>query len=182
MPNNATIGMRIRSHRQRLKMTLDELAEATGFSKSYISQIENGKINITVSLLKKLSLVLNVTLPEIIDGDSSKDIYQIKQADRKWIYVEDSVSARQALIFDDQNSFSVWTMVLDPYTRVKNSILHSGEELTLVLRGKVNVHINEEEVYELNKGDMLFYSSEGFHTWSNSTDTQAEILIVGTPI
>jgi len=55
-----SLGQIIRNKREHLRLTLDEVAFKTGFSKPYLSTIETGKVNNPPSdtLLKKLEAVL----------------------------------------------------------------------------------------------------------------------------
>ena len=48
------IGEMIKEARKEAKMTQDQLAERTGTKKSYISRLENGKIDIRLSTLCKI--------------------------------------------------------------------------------------------------------------------------------
>jgi len=48
------IGEMIKETRKKAKMTQEQLAEKTGTKKSYISRIENGKIDIQLSTLFKI--------------------------------------------------------------------------------------------------------------------------------
>jgi len=48
------VGEMIKEARKSAKMTQEQLAEKTGTKKSYISRIENGKIDIQISTLFKI--------------------------------------------------------------------------------------------------------------------------------
>ena len=48
------IGEMIKDTRKKAHLTQDELAEKTGTKKSYISRVENGKIDIQISTLFKI--------------------------------------------------------------------------------------------------------------------------------
>ena len=48
------VGEMIRDARKKAHLTQDELAEKTGTKKSYISRVENGKIDIQISTLFKI--------------------------------------------------------------------------------------------------------------------------------
>jgi len=56
-----SLGEIIRKRRLELKLTLDQLAERTGFSKPYLSTIETGKVKNPPGdkLLEKLETILN---------------------------------------------------------------------------------------------------------------------------
>lgn len=48
------VGEMIRETRRKAQMTQDDLAKKTGTKKSYISRLENGKIDIQISTLFKI--------------------------------------------------------------------------------------------------------------------------------
>src|SRR5690606_39330864 len=54
------IGSKIKALRKEKKLTLKTIADETGFSISFISQLERGKSSATLESLKKISLALGV--------------------------------------------------------------------------------------------------------------------------
>ena len=48
------VGVMIREERKKAHLTQDDLAQKTGTKKSYISRLENGKIDIQISTLFKI--------------------------------------------------------------------------------------------------------------------------------
>lgn len=73
------IGRRIRGSRTQLNLSQAELAERTELSMSHISDIENGKINFTVDVLKRLSAALGCSADYILTGTEagSPDLYAL---------------------------------------------------------------------------------------------------------
>ena len=67
----AGIGSRIRNSRKQLNLSQADLAERTELSMSHISDIENGKINFTVDVLKRLSDALTCSADYILIGADS---------------------------------------------------------------------------------------------------------------
>ena len=53
------IGLRIKALRSENKITQEELSHSSGVDKTYISEVENGKRNISVVNLEKIILALN---------------------------------------------------------------------------------------------------------------------------
>lgn len=48
------VGIRIKSIRKELKLTQEKLAEKADLDNTYISEVENGKRNITIISLQKI--------------------------------------------------------------------------------------------------------------------------------
>ncbi len=62
----AEIGGRIHYHRKAQKMSQEKLAQSSGLDRAYISSVENGKQNITIGALLKLSDALGIELSTLI--------------------------------------------------------------------------------------------------------------------
>ena len=62
MNQNATMGMRIKALRKEKKYTLKQLAEETGLSIGFLSQLERGMSSIAVDSLAKIASILGVSL------------------------------------------------------------------------------------------------------------------------
>ena len=60
------IGKNIRFLRKKAGLSQIDLAVAVGIDRSYLSEIENGRRNMTIMLLQNLSTVLSVNLEDII--------------------------------------------------------------------------------------------------------------------
>lgn len=60
------IGVNIRELRKKQALTQDELADYAGVDRTYIGYIENGRQNITISMLCKIANVLKVSLLDIV--------------------------------------------------------------------------------------------------------------------
>lgn len=72
---NRIIGNKIYQLRRSLNMTQQELAEKTGISVTFLSEIENGRKSMSVDTLIKLSRGLHVSLDTIEFGhDNSNDM------------------------------------------------------------------------------------------------------------
>lgn len=59
----------IRVYRELRGLSARELADKTGISAAFLSEIENGKKEGGVSTLKKIAQALGVTIDDLVDGD-----------------------------------------------------------------------------------------------------------------
>ena len=67
------VGDRIRLIRERKGWTQDKLANETDISKGFISDVENGKRDITSSYLLKIANALNASLDYLMRGESQEN-------------------------------------------------------------------------------------------------------------
>ena len=64
----ASIGERIQRARKVAELSLNALAEASGVSKGYISQLENGgAVNPSIDTLKKIAVALGLTPQDLLE-------------------------------------------------------------------------------------------------------------------
>ncbi|WP_368505239.1 helix-turn-helix domain-containing protein [Alkalihalophilus sp. As8PL] len=74
-PLDIAIGITIRTKRNRLGLTIEQLAGYSDTEVSYISEIENGKRNISTQKLMNLAAGLNLDDPTILLKEAVKDVY-----------------------------------------------------------------------------------------------------------
>ncbi|SDN42275.1 helix-turn-helix domain-containing protein [Alkalicoccus daliensis] len=69
-----SIGDLIRYERKRKGWTLSQLSRRTGVSKSYLSYLErNQKKNPSITIVKRLFIVLDIPLEKIMESDNTKE-------------------------------------------------------------------------------------------------------------
>ena len=62
----AKFGFNFKVERMRLKLSQDKIADSTGFSKTYISNVEQGKHNISLVNALKFATVVNKSIEELL--------------------------------------------------------------------------------------------------------------------
>lgn len=67
------IGRRIQTIRNRRHMTQQTLAEISNLSVPYISHIENGRKNVSLSALVRIAAALEVTVDQLLVGNQLQD-------------------------------------------------------------------------------------------------------------
>lgn len=70
------IGQRIRNIRKECGITQQDLSSIISVNQSYIAQVEQGKKNITIDTLAKISNALEVSLSDLLQGLDNKDTRQ----------------------------------------------------------------------------------------------------------
>lgn len=62
------LGKRTRSLRLDRGWTQEELAHRTGLNRSYMSEVERGKSDVSLSTLQKIAKTLGISLAELLTG------------------------------------------------------------------------------------------------------------------
>ncbi len=63
------IGMRIRELREQNKFSQKDLSYSAEIDRSYIASVENGKRNISIVNIEKISIALGVSLKEFFNNE-----------------------------------------------------------------------------------------------------------------
>lgn len=89
-----TVGQNVRKTRQEKGLSILQVREITGLSKSTISEIENDKSSPTVETLKKIADALNTNVEDFFKADNS-----VKEASAVYMSDDEFTSPEQALKF-----------------------------------------------------------------------------------
>lgn len=71
---NMTTGERIKFYRKRAGMTQQMLSDKIQLSRSYLTDVENGRYNPSVKTLKKIAAALNIMTKNLIDDGHQSNI------------------------------------------------------------------------------------------------------------
>lgn len=72
------LGLAVRLQRTKLRLSQEKLSERTGMERTYLSDIENGKRNVSLATLVRLSCALECTLSELFSEVSLKPARKTK--------------------------------------------------------------------------------------------------------
>jgi len=172
-------GAKLREIRKRLGMSLEDVSQKTGFTKSFISQIENGKNSPSIASLKKICYALGITISELFEDERnvvskfSFDDYKVLKNKNLDIYFLASKLVNRKL--------EPLLLEMHPNSETgSNFYNHTGEEFGYVLEGEITVVIGNEE-YVLKEGESIYFSSNLPHKIKNKTNKFAKAFWVGTP-
>ncbi len=97
------LGERIRARRTELAWTQDLLCQKAGISKGFLSDLENGKRNVSAETLLDLARVLGVSLDFLMTGqDAEAHAMEIEVPSALALFAsEEGISFRQTLMLLD---------------------------------------------------------------------------------
>ncbi|PFG04366.1 helix-turn-helix transcriptional regulator [Bacillus sp. es.034] len=102
------VGEKIKEFREKKGMTIIELSNQSGISKSYISSIERGiQENPSIQILDKLSIALGVALNQILECNPNIDeewIRLVKMAIKEGMTKQDFLEYIQFFQFKKRNT------------------------------------------------------------------------------
>jgi quercetin dioxygenase-like cupin family protein/DNA-binding Xre family transcriptional regulator len=180
------IGEHIRRLRLKRHVSVRTFAAQTGFSPSFISQLENGLVSPSLGSLQKIAEALGVTLGDFFAGTEST------KSDERLV-VKRSERRRLDSTWTDAHLESVGPTTrgrrLEPVVAIfgpggqsgKHVHSQSREAFAFVLRGTVTLTLADEQ-NELSPGDSVTIPAHSPHRWANEGDEPVEILLVSSRI
>ena len=204
MPTMKLLGKGIRKHRQERQLTLEQLSSMTGLSKSFLSQVERGLAEPSITSLKKIakqfgfSVVNFFSNGEELNSGWGYSNYAPGFNGKKTPYIEDArvVRANKRKRFALPGSKVVYDLLTPNmnrqlevmYMRVtkgENSgdepmLDPPGEKIGIVLKGSLEVLVGND-VYKLNEGDSIYYPADVPHSWSALEGDTIEVIWILTP-
>ncbi len=172
-------GAKLKAARRHSGLSLRALGTQTGFSASFLSQVELGQVSPSLASLDRITHALGVRLSDLLSEPAVTNGPVLRRKEQASLRSEWSRATVQSLLpagVDDR--VAVVLIRLEPGGRSgKSPLLHTGEELAFCVRGKVTVVLDEER-YELAEGDSLFYDATQPSRWENTGKRRAEVLLI----
>lgn len=182
MNKEINIGIAIKNIRKEKKLLLKDVANKCGISSSMLSQIEKGNANPSLNTIKTIANILEVPLFKFfIDSESEhNDIFILKRENRKIITAKNIVYELISPEVNTSIEFMKMTFNKKNAETSTRPIPHKGEEVALVLKGKVLLTIEtlSKEMYE---GDSVHIPSLKAHKWKNINNEESIVLFSVTP-
>lgn len=180
-PVGPQVGKTIQRLRQAYKLSLGELAEQSGVSKSIISQIERNEANPTLSTIWRLSQALRTSLDEVLRKDSGPDSFldAMPANATPVIHSEDGLCVLRILGPIDTVAWLQWySFDAEPGGVLESSPHPLGtiEHLT-VSEGSLAVEVDGER-REVKAGETLRYRGDLPHRIENIGDGHAAAWMV----
>lgn len=180
--NRANLGHRLRAVRQARGYTLADVATLSGLSKSFLSMLETGKTNVSAGRLQRLAAVYDLTIDDLLPGERQRGlVHVVRDGDGPELKGFGTGLEARLLVRDMARRIQPVRLRLAPGTTHANERGHAGEEFVLVLRGRIELAVDHDDVATLDEGDTAFYPSALSHAYRNPTDEPAELLTISAP-
>ncbi|NCD11659.1 MAG: XRE family transcriptional regulator [Epsilonproteobacteria bacterium] len=171
---------RIKQLRQEKKISLQELSDLSGVSKSMISKIERKEKNPTLQVATQIAKALSVTLSSLIDEQKSQPIILMKCNDR--ISFHDELTGFKRILLSPQfgnQGIEFIENIIPINAKSPNFPPHQNgvKEYICVSQGKLKILL-ENQAFELESGDTFFFHANCYHQFINIGDTECHYYLV----
>ena len=179
--DRVALGMEIRNLRKARSKTLAELALATGRSISFMSQLERGRAEMSISDLKRVAQTLGVTLGWFFGAESkpAAEVGRIvRAASRRRLGDATDGIVEELLSPSIGGAFETFlTTIAAGATREET--LRDTEEEGYILKGQLDIWIGGHH-FEVTEGDTFRIVREPFR-WVNKGESETMVVWVISP-
>lgn len=177
----ADLGRRIRNLRHIKGLTLKDLAERTACSESMLSKVENGKAQVSLTLLHRIVHSLDTTITAFFSESRADQGVVTRAKDRSTFRVDANGSRLERLVPPNLGHLLEGNLhILAPGGGSDGVLTHEGEEVGYVLSGSLELTVSGTQ-YLLSAGDSFVYRSEEPHSYRNPGEGITRVLWVSTP-
>lgn len=161
------IGRQVKGFREKLGLTISELAKAAGMSAGMLSKIENGATSPSLSSLQALSAALQVPVTALFKSfEEIRDATFVKAGQGLTIERRGTRAGHQYQLLGHSPHGPVmvepYLITLTQESDVFPTFQHAGLEFLYMLEGNV-VYRHGGKTYDMLPGDALFFDADSPH-------------------
>jgi transcriptional regulator with XRE-family HTH domain len=140
------ISENLKSYRETRKLSLDKLSQATGVSKSMLSQIERGNTNPSISTLLKIANGLKVSFTALLK-EQKPGVSIVENTQQEPVLADGKKYRLYPLFpFESGKRFEIYYVEMDPGAHlVSEGHLEHVSEYIFVQQGELQISVEEHE-------------------------------------
>jgi transcriptional regulator with XRE-family HTH domain len=179
------VGEMIRDLRTARGVTIAELAEKTGRSVGYISQVERAQSGITIGTLQQVADALSVGINWFFQGQANappeeRDII-VRKNNRRILDLSAKGVVQELLSPTLTGQIELMITTFQPVSRTgRGGRLRKSEEAGVLLTGTLDLHV-DGKCFHLTAGDSYTLRHKGRHRFENRGSIPAVLVCVVTP-
>jgi transcriptional regulator with XRE-family HTH domain len=175
------VGERLRALRRSRRATLRTIAERSGLSESFLSQVERGRSSASIESLRRVADALGVSMADLFEPDGLPGPRVLRRDERPALSF--GVLGKKLLLTPrplHQLEVFAGELEIGGSTGAEPYAHGDSEELFVVLSGTVQLELGGE-LFELEPGDSIDYRSSTPHRVSNTGQDLAEVMWIISP-
>lgn len=163
------IGFRLRVAREERGMTISSVADFTGLTKGFISQVERGLTSPSITSLAAICDALTMPMGRLFDPPT---VHVSRNAERAPSHLMGNGLEDIILTPPGQSGLQVIETTIEPGggSVTEPYRLPVDREFVVVLEGVLELTI-ESDTYLIGEGDAVTFDARHAHTWRNPSET-----------
>lgn len=169
-PASKVLCERVTTLRQSHNFTLDQLAAASGVSRSMLSQIERGQANPTLAVTFRIAQAFGLSIGELVDDPAASGLIEVVHGDdpANLFRADSECQIRTLSPLHMEKSVEFYELLIQPGASLDSSAHFSGtRELFTVTSGRAQVNAGTT-LCMLDSGDSAHYRADVEHSIRNS--------------
>ncbi|MDR9827264.1 XRE family transcriptional regulator [Vibrio sp. FNV 38] len=178
MSDFSALGEKLRATRNKMGLSLSDVALKTGVSKTMLSQIERSESMPTIATVWKIANGLKIKLETLLD-DSSQ-LYDVKSIDDKIAVKDDDgrMIIHSVFPFSPMSGYEVFFGVFKPGCNYSDDNHgNSTTEQLFVTQGELTMEVGKN-TYRIKAGCSMSFDSSEKHRYINDGDIDANVMII----
>ncbi len=179
---SGALGRDLRGLRKARGITLKALAQKTGRSVGFLSQIERGISEPSLSDLRRIARVFEVPTSWfflLADQDSPEAEFIVRGGARRSLGTREEGLVEELLSPDLGGSFEIFRTTIQPGAASNELIKRATEEAGYIVAGEIDFWIDGQH-FHLKTGDSFRFDHKS-HRWHNRGDVPVLIIWVVSP-
>lgn len=173
------LGRRLRAIRTRLDLPLAQVAEATGMSGSFVSLVEIGKSDITITRLMRLVDFYGVSITEVLEPETSDNVV-VRSDARPHMWSANEGIEVHLLAPDTTREMTPVLVIYQPGGELAEPTRLPRDEWVLVVEGSIWIQLEDMEPIHLEEGDSAYYVGTRVVSFENRGDLPARMIACTT--
>jgi len=160
-------------------LTIEQVADATGLTKGFLSRVERDLTSPSVASLVTLCQVLSVSIGDLF---AAPETHLTKRNDGPRISLGGQGIVERLLTARSERRVQIIQACIEPHGRGESELyaVDCDVDVLHVIKGNIRLILTNEE-YDLSAGDTVTFPGREPHTWINPTDKPVEVLWVLVP-
>lgn len=170
------------------KMTVEQLASKSAFSKGFISQVENFRLTPSLNALNRIADALGIPLADLFRQEQKSPPYTFGTwEDGEEIFRDDNLTfgiRYFALAYTHiGRKMNPFIIEYSPSKEERDFMMHDTEEFFLLLDGELDYHLmDDNNIRRMKKGDFLYMQANIPHRVTLAPScTYAKALLLYAP-
>jgi transcriptional regulator with XRE-family HTH domain len=179
--DGVNVGRKIRELRKSKSLSLKQVAAGAGVSPSLVSQIENNRVDPSLSTLRKIALTIGVPVFALVAESGPEDASLIPREKRRRVSFPRGGLEYEIIHSELTKKMGIMIGTLQPGGMTSEEPLaHDGEECLVILNGSLRVEFQQSH-RELKAGDSLYFDSSAPHRLVNLHKRVCRYYLIITP-
>ena len=172
------LAQNLQALREKRNLSLAEVADLTGVSKSMLWQIEAGQSSPTIATIWKIANGLRVPFTAFLQQQDAEVTLQALKEDQPLQGESEGYRLYPVVPFDPERSFEIYYVEIDPGTAL-DAEPHQGnaKEYVFVTRGEIEITV-DDQCYAVDGDHLISFLANCTHRYENSGREMAAAMML----